>query len=58
MLSHRTNRIYPLVLAGVLSLTAHSQETIPAEQFLVPENLEVSIWAKSPLFHNPSRPSQ
>ena len=54
MLSHRTNRIYPLVLAGVLSLTAHSQETIPAEQFLVPENLEVSIWAKSPLFHNPS----
>ena len=52
MLSRCTIWNCALVFAGVPAVQA--QDTIPLDQFLLPESLEISIWAKSPQFHNPS----
>lgn len=49
-------RAHPLslpFLAGSL-LAADAQDTIPPEQFFLPDHLEVSTWAASPLFYNPT----
>ena len=54
MISPRTDSLLAAVFSCALTLSAHSQETIPAEQFLLPEDLEISVWAKSPLFYNPA----
>jgi putative membrane-bound dehydrogenase-like protein len=41
-------------LWGLGTVSGSAQETIPADQFVVPGGVEVSVWARSPLLHNPT----
>jgi hypothetical protein len=40
--------------AVIILAAAGGAESIPAENFAVPEGFEVTIWATTPQFHNPT----
>ena len=42
------------VLPGAMRPSDAGAELIPAENFVVPDDLEVTVWATSPMFYNPS----
>ena len=44
-----------VALAGAAINAAENDETlVPSEMFVVPDGLEVTVWATSPLFYNPT----
>jgi len=46
-----------LISAGVITTAAAQQsplDHIPADSFVVPDGFEVSVWATSPMFYNPT----
>ncbi|OUW16166.1 MAG: hypothetical protein CBD18_07420 [Opitutales bacterium TMED158] len=43
-----------LLAASGLSLASIASDTVPLDAFDLPEDLEVSLWASSPLFYNPT----
>ncbi len=53
-----SKQIQPLALALATtvasSFMANAQESVPVEAFDLPEDLEVTLWASSPLFYNPT----
>ena len=44
---------YPIA-ALLISLGAASADLVPPEEFDVPEGLEVTVWATTPMFYNPT----
>ncbi len=40
--------------AFVVASLANAQDSVPVEAFDLPEDLEVTLWASSPLFYNPT----
>ncbi len=49
------NRPIPLFPSAILgaALTCHV-DLVPAENFVIAEDLEISVWASSPMFYNRS----
>ena len=48
------NLFLPLTALTIIVATDAGAELIPAENFVVPDDLEVTVWATSPMFYNPS----
>ncbi len=42
------------MLSGVAADTNNAPSFVPTDYFSVPDGLEVTVWAKSPLLHNPT----
>ena len=49
--------ISPLIVAALASCAiafGDQPKLVPAEDFVVPDGMEVTVWATTPLLHNPT----
>jgi len=54
MKSHLVRGGLTAAIAPFCVIAAHAAESVPVEAFDLPEDLEVTLWASSPLFYNPT----